>query len=84
MRAYFGTVRVTDRRKANCTEKNCVCFPCENIATGFPDPAGVVTGWMNSDGHRANILNCAYVHMGIGYAVGGTGTVYWTQVFGAA
>ncbi|MEM9131318.1 MAG: CAP domain-containing protein [Actinomycetota bacterium] len=56
----------------------------ENIATGFPDPAGVVTGWMNSEGHRANILNCAYVHMGIGYAVGGTGTVYWTQVFGAA
>ncbi len=56
----------------------------ENIATGFPDPAGVVTGWMNSEGHRANILNCGYVHMGIGYAVGGTGTVYWTQVFGAA
>lgn len=54
----------------------------ENIAAGYPDPLAVVTGWMNSEGHRANILNCGYIHLGVGYAQG-AGPVYWTQVFGA-
>lgn len=39
----------------------------ENIAAGYTTPQEVVAGWMNSSGHRANILNCSYVHTGIGY-----------------
>jgi len=54
----------------------------ENIAAGQPTPASVVTAWMNSAGHRANILNCGYREIGIGYATGGSYGTYWTQDFG--
>jgi uncharacterized protein YkwD len=54
----------------------------ENIAAGQPTPASVVTAWMNSAGHRANILNCDYREIGIGYATGGSYGTYWTQDFG--
>jgi uncharacterized protein YkwD len=59
----------------------------ENIAAGYSTPAAVVQGWMNSDGHRANILNCSLTEIGVGYVylAGDTGSVnyrhYWTQVF---
>ena len=39
----------------------------ENIAMGYAAPAAVVAGWMNSEGHRANILNSAYTKIGVGY-----------------
>jgi uncharacterized protein YkwD len=52
----------------------------ENIAYGQPDAQSVVTGWMNSAGHRANILNGSFKQTGIGvYKV--NGTYYWTQEF---
>ncbi|MEU5882484.1 CAP domain-containing protein [Spirillospora sp. NPDC047279] len=54
----------------------------ENIAAGQPTPASVVSAWMNSSGHRANILNCSFKNIGVGLARKG-GTPYWTQVFGA-
>jgi len=54
----------------------------ENIAAGYGTPAAVVRGWMHSAGHRRNILNCRYRHIGVGYAVSDRGTPYWTQVFG--
>ena len=54
----------------------------ENIAAGYGTPAAVVRGWMRSAGHRHNILNCRYRHIGVGYAVSDRGTPYWTQVFG--
>jgi uncharacterized protein YkwD len=56
----------------------------ENIAEGYATPETVVTGWMNSAGHRANILSPEYTEMGIGL-VNGTGTfdTYWTQEFGS-
>jgi uncharacterized protein YkwD len=54
----------------------------ENIAAGQRTPQDVTAGWMNSPGHRANILNCSLVHIGVGYAVGGTYGTYWTQDFG--
>ena len=38
----------------------------ENIASGYQTPAAVVVGWMNSPGHRANILNASLGHMGVG------------------
>ena len=55
----------------------------ENIAWGYGDAAGVMTGWMNSPGHRANILNCKATTLGVGAARAANGTLYWTQEFGA-
>lgn len=53
----------------------------ENIAYGYSSPEGVVTGWMNSKGHRANILNSSWEHIGIGYAKDATNRIYWCCVF---
>ncbi|MFV8185206.1 CAP domain-containing protein [Streptomyces sp. AF1B] len=55
----------------------------ENIACGQRSPAEVVDGWMNSPGHRANILKPDFTHIGIGLAGGGPAGTYWTQLFGA-
>jgi uncharacterized protein YkwD len=52
----------------------------ENIAAGYPSPAAVEEGWMNSPGHRANILNDGYTHIGVGLFDDG-GRLVWTQVF---
>ncbi|MEU0220718.1 CAP domain-containing protein [Streptomyces sp. NPDC006265] len=54
----------------------------ENIACGQRSPAEVVEGWMNSPGHRANILKPRFTHIGIGFAGGGRAGMYWTQLFG--
>jgi uncharacterized protein YkwD len=54
----------------------------ENIACGQRSPADVVEGWMNSPGHRANILKADFTHIGIGFAGGGRAGTYWTQLFG--
>ncbi len=56
----------------------------ENIAAGYATPAAVVDGWMNSDGHRANILDPDYCDIGVGYAAvdGSQYYHYWTQDFG--
>lgn len=50
----------------------------ENIAMGYSTPQAVVNGWMNSSGHRANILNASYTQIGVGYVAQGN---YWTQMF---
>ncbi len=50
----------------------------ENIAKGYRTPEAVVNGWMNSSGHRANILNGSYTQIGVGYVANGN---YWTQMF---
>ncbi|MFI8091109.1 CAP domain-containing protein [Streptomyces sp. NPDC086080] len=55
----------------------------ENIACGQRSPAEVVEGWMNSPGHRANILKADFTHIGVGFAGGGRAGTYWTQLFGA-
>ncbi|MFD5986483.1 sigma-70 family RNA polymerase sigma factor [Streptomyces cyaneofuscatus] len=54
----------------------------ENIAKGQRTPADVMRSWMDSPGHRANILNCSFKEMGIGKVDSGGGPV-WTQKFGA-
>jgi uncharacterized protein YkwD len=56
----------------------------ENIAASYTSPEAVVTAWMNSDGHRANILSPDYCDIGVGYATvaGSDYTHYWTQDFG--
>ena len=56
----------------------------ENIAAGYSTPQAVMTGWMNSSGHRANILDSTFCDLGVGYAYGASTTYgdYWTQDFG--
>ncbi|MFD0884541.1 CAP domain-containing protein, partial [Streptosporangium algeriense] len=53
----------------------------ENLARGQRTPAEVVKAWMASAGHRRNIMNCAYTHVGIGRATSPRGRVYWAQDF---
>lgn len=53
----------------------------ENLAYGYNTPEAVVEGWMNSPGHRANIMNSNFNKIGIGVYKDGNGTVYCTQLF---
>ncbi|WP_304980449.1 SafA/ExsA family spore coat assembly protein [Alkalihalobacillus sp. AL-G] len=53
----------------------------ENIAAGQRTPEQVVNTWMNSEGHRRNILSSRYTEIGVGYAEGGSYGHYWTQMF---
>lgn len=53
----------------------------ENIAAGQTSPEAVVKAWMNSSGHRANILNANFKKIGVGLAKGGSYQYYWTQLF---
>ena len=50
----------------------------KNIARGYKTPEAVVDGWMNSSGHRANILNSSFTRIGVGYVSNGH---YWAQMF---
>ena len=55
----------------------------EHIAAGYPTPADAVQGWMNSPGHRRNILSADFAHMGVGHAYHASGAYgnYWVQLF---
>ncbi|MGW3338777.1 CAP domain-containing protein [Streptomyces sp. NPDC001009] len=53
----------------------------ENVAYGYSTPEQVMAGWMDSPGHRENILNCSFKEIGVGLAQPGS---YWTQDFGTA
>ena len=66
-----------DRMEANGIRYS---MAAENIAAGYPSPEAVVEGWMNSDGHRANILG-GCEELGVGLALGGSYGYYWTQCF---
>ncbi|MEL7332332.1 MAG: CAP domain-containing protein [Cyanobacteria bacterium J06560_2] len=74
-----------DRAQNNGYESG---FVGENIAAGYSTPQAVVNGWINSPGHRANMLNPNFNEIGLGYYYlkNDTGSVnynrYWTQVFG--
>ncbi len=70
---YFNTVLTQNNisyRKAG-----------ENIAYGYDTPERVMTEWMNSPSHRANILTDVFTTIGIGYYQDGNGVKYWTQLF---
>jgi uncharacterized protein YkwD len=54
----------------------------ENIAMGYATADEVVTAWMNSAGHRANILSTSFTELGVGYALDASGRPYYTQDFG--
>jgi uncharacterized protein YkwD len=53
----------------------------ENIAKGQQTPASVMSAWMNSSGHKANIMNCKYNLIGVGAVKNSGGQILWTQVF---
>jgi uncharacterized YkwD family protein/spore coat assembly protein SafA len=53
----------------------------ENIASGQKTAAEVMRTWMNSSGHRSNILNSTYNQIGVGVARANNGNLYWTQMF---
>jgi uncharacterized protein YkwD len=53
----------------------------ENIAKGQDSPYEVMTDWMNSPGHRENILDCQLDQMGVGLALASDRTPYWVQDF---
>jgi uncharacterized protein YkwD len=54
----------------------------ENVAYGQTTPAQVMDAWMNSEGHRENIINCQFDDIGVGAARDSDGRLYWTQDFG--
>jgi uncharacterized protein YkwD len=58
-------------------------YLAENIAAGYSTPESVMNGWMNSSGHRANILNANYTEIGVGYVYWSNSTygAYWTADF---
>ncbi len=53
----------------------------ENVAYGFKTPKEVMNAWMNSEGHKKNILNPSYTTIGIGYDKGSNSYHYWSQLF---
>jgi uncharacterized protein YkwD len=54
----------------------------ENIASGQTSAAQAMSGWMQSSGHRANILNTSFTEMGAAFATDSAGRTYYIQVFG--
>jgi hypothetical protein len=56
----------------------------ENVAYGYTSAAAVMQGWMNSQGHRDNILSTGFTQIGVGLVTAADGTRYWCQVFGNA
>lgn len=55
----------------------------ENIAAGQQSAAAAMESWMNSPGHRDNILNCSLTRLGVGVGYGGSYGITWTQLFGS-
>lgn len=72
-----GTSCFTVLKELNISYNTCG----ENIAAGQTTPQAVVTAWMNSEGHRANILNPAFNKLGVGYTTGGNYGHNWAQMF---
>lgn len=80
---YFSHISPTYGSPFNMIENFGIKFSSggENIAMGQKTAAEVVAAWMNSPGHRANILNPSYTQIGVGLAKNGQGVCYWTQMF---
>lgn len=65
-------------------ERGIVYVACgENIAKDSITPRRVMEGWMNSAGHRKNILNANFTSIGVGYYLDAAGTAHWVQLFTA-
>jgi len=80
---HFAHDRPDGRSCFTAFEENGVSYNWagENIAAGQRTPEEAVQGWMDSPGHRANILRREYGHLGVGVAIDNTGRIYWSQNF---
>jgi uncharacterized protein YkwD len=66
------------------TAAGYVWWTCaENVASGYATPSAVMGAWLASAGHRQNILNPAFVHVGVAVAYSAGGVPYWTMDFAA-
>ena len=79
-RGFFDHVNLAGLSPFDRAEAAGVAARAENIARGQSDAAAVMEAWMNSPGHRANILDCGLTRLGVGIADGGGGP-WWTQLF---
>jgi uncharacterized protein YkwD len=79
-RDYFDHVNPEGLSPFDRAERAGMSARAENIAYGQPDPADVMAAWMDSSGHRANILNCDLTRLGVGIATG-SGGPWWTELF---
>ena len=79
-RSFFDHVNPDGLDPFQRGDKAGITVHAENIAYGQPDPAAVMDAWMNSPGHRANILDCDLTRLGVGVAEGAGGP-WWTQDF---
>lgn len=82
-KGYFGHTSPTYGSPFKMMESFGIRFSAagENIAYGQRTPQEVMNGWMNSPGHRSNILSPSYTEIGVGAAKSKNGTLYWTQMF---
>jgi uncharacterized YkwD family protein/spore coat assembly protein SafA len=82
-KGYFSHQSPTYGSPFNMMENFGIRFSSagENIAYGQMTPAQVMSAWMNSPGHRANILSPSYTQIGVGLAKNKNGVPYWTQEF---
>ena len=78
----FSHTRPDGRKFSTVLTDNGIRFTAagENIAWGQTSPEQVMNAWMNSDGHRANIMNVTYTKLGVGH-VTVAGRQYWVQLF---
>jgi uncharacterized protein YkwD len=79
-RGFFSHVNPDGLDPFQRAERAGITAQAENIARGQQDAAAVMDAWMNSAGHRANILNCDLTRLGVGIAEG-SGGPWWTQLF---
>lgn len=80
---YFSHISPTYGSPFDMMESFGIRFSAagENIAYGQNTPEQVMNSWMNSSGHKANILSPAYTEIGVGFAKDKYGRCYWTQMF---
>lgn len=80
---YFSHTSPTYGSPFNMMENFGIRFTAagENIAMGQRTPEEVMNAWMNSPGHRANILSSSFTQIGVGFAKDSSGRAYWTQMF---
>ena len=77
---FFGHVNLEGLGAFDRAEQAGLSARAENIARGQQDPAAVMADWMDSEGHRENILDCDLSRLGVGIADGDRGP-WWTQLF---
>lgn len=80
---YFSHTSPTYGSAFDMLKANGVSYSSagENIAKGQTSSSSVMNAWMNSSGHRANILSSSYKSIGVGCAADSSGTLYWVQIF---